>query len=73
MYYFKSDSHIFLNVFSRSIDNIDHEAIILFLAISLIKVWWTKPKYRYFVGKKLFKTPNGKWVRVRHSKCGVWT
>ena len=20
-----------------------------------------------------FKTPNGKWVRLRHSKCGVWT
>ena len=19
------------------------------------------------------KTPNGKWVPVRHSKCGVWT
>ena len=22
---------------------------------------------------KNFKTPNGKWVRVCHSKCGVWT
>ena len=73
MYYFKSDSHIFLNVSSRSIDTIDqNEAIILFFAISLIKVWWTKPKCRYFVRKKLLnKTPFSisSCVHVRSEGC----